>query len=92
MSKPFTQAKQYSASNFQWSGQTGFAEASSLGLKPGEVLHNLAYNDACDEGLTLINLKRNPITTMDFLYIKYENQAWHYRSLDNRLRLIVWND
>lgn len=92
MSKPFNRARQHSASNFTWSGQTGYAEASSLSLKPGEVLHTQVYDDACDEGFTLINLKRHPITTMDFLFVQFKENVWHYRSLDNRLRVVIWND
>jgi hypothetical protein len=46
------------SSRFTWSKGTGnfVAEASELGLRPGQGFGRV-YDDACDEGLTLVSSK-----------------------------------
>lgn len=94
MSKPFQTAKQFSAKKFSWdrfpNHVRGYAEASELGLRAGQVPYSQAYTDACDAGLTLVNPIRG--TRMDFLLTSEGEQGWSFRSLEGNLHLTIWND
>jgi len=88
--KRFTHAKQYEATIFNWKGTKGSADASELGLKPGEVLHYTVYNDSCDEGFTLISSKTR--REVDFIHTRTDSSGWYYESTCKKFHLTVWND
>jgi hypothetical protein len=94
MSKQFQIAKQFNAERFTWSTAggkyRGLAEASELGLRPGEVPYSPVYVDACDAGCTLVNPKKG--TCKDFLLESEDSGRWTFQSLDGKVRLTILND
>lgn len=89
-----------SARKFRWNGNTGFADASELGFKPGETPGERIWNHSMDYGFIL----KSPRTgnELPFTYDaqvrddeKNEVLAWKYvaNTPDNRiLELVIHND
>lgn len=83
---------EYDASKFSWTGTKGTTCASDLGLRAGKLPHSQCYNDACDEGLRLINHQRG--TSKEYYFVKYDDQCWQYKSLAGTAEgsLNIFND
>lgn len=67
-----------------------FAEASSLGFRAGQVPGGQLYDDACDEGITLISHRSGDKThwyrTQEGLVVAGELQGWIYKPTTETLR------
>jgi hypothetical protein len=48
------------------------------------------YNDACDEGLRVVNTRRG--TSMVFGLEEADGEAWRYVSIRGSIRLTIFND
>jgi hypothetical protein len=83
---------EYNAQRFDWRGNHGSQEASSLGLKVGTLPHTRCYEDAIDEGLQVTNPQTR--TTICFYYTRSSKitNSWHYRSICQRFTLTIFND
>lgn len=66
----------------KWGAKVIFADASDLGFRAGQVPGGRLYDDACDEGITVIN-HRNGMHThwfrSDDIVIGDEVQGWTYK-------------
>lgn len=79
----------FDASKFTWHGGVGSCEASTLGLKPGQVPYSEMYTDACDVGMCLYNPKKG--TECKFYLTESTSSYWRFESADRKILAIVWD-
>ena len=90
MSKPFDTGKIFDASKFYWIDNCGIADASELRLGVGGVPYSCVYYDAYDVGMILRNPKKG--THMDFFLVEADESKWHFKSVDGKVFVTIYND
>ena len=82
----------FDASLFTWRNGVGSCEASTLGLKPGEVPYG--DGDYIDEfGPSVVMMLRNPKkgTECKFYLTEASCSGWKFESPDRKIKAIVWD-
>ena len=76
--------------NFECSIKRIGFDASDLGIPPGVLPHGRLYDDACDEGVKLINVQgTNTETVWHFVrddVVRGEVMGWHYAPTPETVR------
>lgn len=83
----------FDASKFTWHDGVGSCEASTLGLKPGEVPYGHSYEfqtpGAPAVGMVLHNPKKG--TECKFYLTESTASCWKFESADRKIKAIVWD-
>jgi len=97
--KEFDNTIEFDATKFTWELGCGYAEASQLGLKPGEVPYVRSYSNcnSYDASMTLVNPKRG--TKMEYVLEKsivspnsWAVYGWKFRAKGVNSTVTIYND
>ena len=83
----------FDASKFTWHNGVGSCEASTLGLKPGEVPYGHSYEFQTPGAPAAMMVLHNPKkgTECKFYLTQSTASCWQFESADRTIKAIVWD-